>query len=459
MRVDGRRHAAHGGDTGTADTGDETGEEAGSQRGGGRRAALFLWPCLVMLTLYIAYPLAYSFGRSLFDSSGETFVGLGNYITAFTDERTLVALRNSLIWVLVAPTLVTSFGLLFAVLTERIRWATAFRLVLFMPMAISLFASGVIFRLVYDTDPELGVANAAVVTVHDMFASASQYPGARPRYEDEMVPARDGDPAGFATAEPAGPGEVVSVPMVGVRPQDAPEQARQAREPEGSPGELRGVVWLDVSGATGRDGMIDPAERGMSGLAVEAVRDGEVVATTTTADDGTFLFGDLPDGAYTIRLPGANFAEPFRGLTWLGPELVTPVIISAWVWIMTGFAMTFIAAGLSAIPREVLEAARVDGAREGQVLRKVTIPLLGPVLIVVFVTLVINVLKIFDLVYVVAPGASQAAANVLAVQMWQVSFGAGGNPGLGSALAVLLFLLVVPAMVFNIRRLRREGPS
>jgi alpha-glucoside transport system permease protein len=190
---------------------------------------------------------------------------------------------------------------------------------------------------------------------------------------------------------------------------------------------------------------------------VQAIRDGTVVASTTTGADGTFSFPDLGPGEYRVQLPGTNFAAPFRGLTWLGPGLVTPVIISCWIWIMTGFAMTFIAAGLAAIPRDALEAARVDGGTEWQVFRKVTVPLIGPVLLVVFVTLVINVLKIFELVYVIAPGASQASANVLALEMWQVSFGAGGgDQGLGSAIGVILFLLVVPAMLFNIRRFRRE---
>jgi alpha-glucoside transport system permease protein len=133
------------------------------------------------------------------------------------------------------------------------------------------------------------------------------------------------------------------------------------------------------------------------------------------------------------------------------------VIISAWIWITTGFAMTFIAAGLAAIPRDALEAARVDGATEWQVFRRVTVPLLGPVLLVVFVTLIINVLKVFELVFVIPPGSTQADANVLALQMWQVSFESGGGDlGLGSAIGVILFLLVMPAMLFNIRRFRRE---
>ena len=119
--------------------------------------------------------------------------------------------------------------------------------------------------------------------------------------------------------------------------------------------------------------------------------------------------------------------------------------------------MVVIAAGLAAIPREALEAARVDGANEWQVFRRVTVPLLAPVLLVVVVTLVINVLKIFDLVLIIPPGSVQADANVLALEMWRVSFGGGHDQGVGSALALLLFVLVVPAMAFNIRRLRAEA--
>jgi alpha-glucoside transport system permease protein len=134
---------------------------------------------------------------------------------------------------------------------------------------------------------------------------------------------------------------------------------------------------------------------------------------------------------------------------------VTPSIIVAYVWIWTGFAMVIIAAGLAAIPRDVLEAARVDGANEGQVFRRVTVPLLAPVISVVLVTLVIIVLKIFDLVLVIAPGSSQQNANVIALQMWKTAFGVR-DFGVGSALGVFLFLLVIPAMAFNIRRFRTE---
>jgi len=139
-------------------------------------------------------------------------------------------------------------------------------------------------------------------------------------------------------------------------------------------------------------------------------------------------------------------------VTWLGPSLVTPAVIGAYVWIWAGFAMILIQAGLASLPRDVLEAARVDGASEWQVLRRVTVPLVWPILGVVIVTLAINVLKIFDLLYVLPPDSAQDEANVVALEMYRVSFGGGLDYGLGSALAVLLFLLALPAMLITLRR-------
>ena len=134
-------------------------------------------------------------------------------------------------------------------------------------------------------------------------------------------------------------------------------------------------------------------------------------------------------------------------------ELVTAIAKAIYGWAPD---MVLISAGMAALPREALEAARVDGATEWQVFRRVTIPLLRPVLAVVVVTLTINVLKIFDLIYVLPPESSQDEANVVALEMYRVSFGGGLDYGLGSAIAVLLFIVVLPAMLFNIRRLRRD---
>jgi len=250
--------------------------------------------------------------------------------------------------------------------------------------------------------------------------------------------------------------EPVSMPVVGLPRERIPADAVPAAAPSAGH-ELRGVVWLDFTrGGGGAEGAIDETEVGLPGMRVEAVRDGQVVASTTTDGTGQFVFPGLTDGDYTVRLAAANFTEPFRGVTWLGPSLVTPAVICAYIWIWAGFAMVLIQAGLAGLPRDVIEAARVDGASEWQVLRRVTVPLVWPILVVVLVTLSINVLKIFDLLYVLPPDSSQDEANVVALEMYRISFGGGLDYGLGSALAVLLFLLVLPAMLFTIRRRRKE---
>lgn len=416
-------------------------------------AIVFLLPALVLLGSLVAYPILFTVGRSFFDASGTRFVGTGNYAEMFSDPATLKAIRNTAVWVLVAPTLLTGLGLVLAVLTEKIRWATAFKLVLFMPMAISFLAAGIIFRVVYEQDPERGVLNAVAVGVHGAFDETTGYPTARARDGQGLAKRPDGS---YATTRMHSPGSTVDLGLVGIPPQDLPKGTKPAPESPGAAnGELRGVVWVDFTpGGGGRPGRVDPAERGLPRVVVEAVQGDRVAGKTITAADGSYRFTGLKPGAYTVRLPAENFAEPYAGIEWLGPALVTPSIIGAYLWIWTGFSMVLIGAGLSAMPRDVLEAARMDGANEWQIFRKITVPLLAPVLGVVFVTLVINVMKVFDLVYVIAPGPVQQDANVLAMQMWLVSFGGGNNQGLGSALGVLLLLLVVPAMIFNIRRFR-----
>ncbi len=398
--------------------------------------------------------MLFSVGRSFFDASGTRFVGGDNYTEMFRDPATLKAIRNTTIWVVVAPALLTGLGLILAVLVEKVRWATAFKLLLFMPMAVSFLAAGIIFRLAYDEDPDKGVLNAAVVSVHDAFEGTSSYPTARGR-EGLLTPDRDGS---YRTT--ASPGGSVALPMVGVLPKDLPKGASPAypaATKKAAADEVRGVVYLDFTpGGGGKQGRVDPKESGLPGMKVEALRDGKTVASTTSAADGSFRFNGLHEGSYTLKLPASNFAPPYQGISWLGPTLVTPAIIGAYLWIWTGFAMVLIGAGLATLPRDALEAARMDGANEWQIFRRITVPLLAPVLTVVFVTLVINVMKVFDLVYIIAPGPVQEDATVLATQMWLVSFGGGNNQGLGSALGVLLLLLVVPAMVFNVRRFRRS---
>src|SRR5215475_866154 len=128
---------------------DSSSVRTGVARVGGWWAVVFLLPALVILGAMVVYPIVYTVRRSLYDAAGSSFVGLRNFGAMFTDPATFTAVKNNAIWVVAAPTLVCALGLIFAVLTERVRWGTAFKLLIFMPMAISFVAAGVIFRLVY----------------------------------------------------------------------------------------------------------------------------------------------------------------------------------------------------------------------------------------------------------------------------------------------------------------------
>ncbi|MER5538083.1 carbohydrate ABC transporter permease [Streptomyces mirabilis] len=415
-------------------------------------AVLFLLPTLVLLGALVVYPIGYSLIRSFLNQSGDGFAGVDNYKALFTDDGIRTALKNNVIWVVFAPTLATALGLVFAVLTERVRWGTAFKLVVFMPMAISMLAAGIIFRLVYDQDPNKGVANAVWVGVHDTFAESSAFPNAHPGRQSPLRPEK----GGFLTQQAVHAGRSVSLPLVGVAPDKMPGGAKKAVQAPSEPGKVTGTAWQDFTRGkgVGRLGQVDPGELGYPGMKIEAVKDGKVVDAAKVRDDGTFTLSDKADGA-RLRLPASNFREPYNGVDWLGPSLVTPAVIGAYVWMWAGFAMVLIAAGLAGVPRELLEAARVDGANEWQVFRRVTVPLLAPVLAVVMVTLMINVLKVFDLVFIIPPGSSQDDANVLALELYRKGF-SEDQPGIASAIAVFLLLLVIPVVWFNVRRLRRE---
>src|SRR5262249_4870667 len=150
---------------------------------------IFLAPALLVLAVLVAWPIVQTVWDSFRDANGQKYVGFHNYATMFTDPTTRHAITNNVIWVVVAPTLVTILGLVFAVLTERIRLATAFKTILFVPMAISFLSAGVTWRLVYDSSPDRGALNAVVVAIHDTFKPSSQYPGARPRDPKDRVSA------------------------------------------------------------------------------------------------------------------------------------------------------------------------------------------------------------------------------------------------------------------------------
>lgn len=275
---------------------------------------LYLLPAGVFLIVFLVYPTVTTVHLSFFNRDSTEFVGPSNYIYLFSHRDTLVALRNNLLWLTLFTAVTVTIGLLAAVLTDRVSYESLAKAIIFIPMAISFTAAAVIWRFMYQFQPE-GVAQTGLVN---------------------------------ATLVALG----------------------------GSP-----VAWL-----------FDPSVN--------------------------------------------NYA-----------------IIAAGVWIWTGFAMVILSAGLKGIPTEIIEAARIDGAGEWQIFRRIILPMLLPIILLVTVTLIINALKVFDLVYVITSG--NFGTDVLANRMYKEMF-TFGHFGRASAIAVILLLAIIPIMLANLRRFRRE---
>lgn len=279
------------------------------------RPWIWVGPALVFVAVFLVYPAIDTVRLSLFDRQGN-FVGLDNYGSVLRDLPLgpgWIAIRDNLYWLVLYTGFVLLFGLLLAVLTDRVPYETLTKSLIFMPMAISATALGVIWKFMYSYQPpgapQSGTMNAIV--------------------------------AGLFHAQP--------------------------------------ITWLQ-----------------------------------------------------DLRIN--NFA-----------------LIAAAVWGITGFSMVILSAALKGIPGELLEAARVDGAGELTIFRRVIFPLLMPTITVVGTTLVIFALKAFDVVYVMTQGNFKT--DVLANQVFFQLFNFG-NPGRAGALAVILLAAVIPVLIFNLRQMR-----
>lgn len=280
---------------------------------------LFIAPALLLVTFFLVYPSIHTtvlsfFGRP-YSARAEGFVGLQNYEHFFTDKNMLTAFRNNALWVVILTTFTVSFGLIFAVLLDRVRYEKVIKSIIFIPMAISMVGASVIWKFVY-------------------------------------------------AFRPAGAEQV---------------------------GLLNAIVTA---------------------------------------------FGGKPIG-WLIERPWINN--------------LCLILVGIWIW--TGFCMVILSAAYKSIPKELLEAARIDGATEWQVFWRVILPLLKPTVAVVTTTMVVFVLKIFDIVYVMTNG--NFSTEVVANRMYKEMF-SFFRYGRASAIAVILLLLIIPVMLFNIRRFREQ---
>jgi alpha-glucoside transport system permease protein len=286
----------------------------------------FALPAIILIALFLVYPTIRTIQLSFDTGLGFTtteYVGLKNYQELFNNDRFFYdinsfppkgAVFNTILWLVLFTVGTVGIGLVVAVLANSVRYEVLIKTIIFVPMAISFTAAGIIWRFVFSPDLNTGVLNAVL----------------------------------------------------------------------------------------------------------------------------------------------AGLISSFKPISWLGrTDIVNVAIIVAGIWIWTGFCMVIISAALKGLPTEVLEAAKVDGATSWQAFRKVTFPMLWPTIVVVATTMIINVLKAFDLVFIMTQGGPRGASRIIGFTMYWETFN-NGLPGKGSAVAVIMLIVVMPFVIFNIRRFRAE---
>ncbi len=279
------------------------------------RPWLFLAPALLLLVIYLVYPVFQTLWLSFHDKTGRQFVGIDNFAWALRDSQFQTSIFNNLMWLLVVPALCTVLGLVIAVLTDRIWWGAIAKSLIFLPMAISFVGASVIWKFVYDYrekgQEQIGLLNAVV----EFFGGSPQ-------------------------------------------------------------------VWI---------------------------------------------------------------ALPFWNNFFLMAILI---------WIQTGFATVILGAALRGVPEDTLEAALIDGAGPFKIFWRIMVPQIMSTIIVVWTTITVLVLKVFDIVLTMTNG--QWDTQVLANLMFDWMFRGGGDFGRGAAIALVIMLAVLPIMIWNIRQANAE---
>ncbi len=358
------------------------------------RPWLFLFPAMFALGLYLAYPVVETLRLSFTDrDAGGAFVGLANYQQMVGEAKFWEALRNNMLWLIVVPAASTAFGLLVAQLTDRIAWGNLAKSMIFMPMAISFVGASVIFKLIYDARPEdqeqIGILNALWL----------QFDGGVGSFL-------------FLRISPA-------------------------------------LILLAFAAIAAYVGYFLARP-----LFIQGEKSGGGVAVVLRAVVGLIA-------AYLVVLSLRNVVDIFAAdlpygepQTWLtAPFYNSFFLMVVLIWIQTGFAMVILSAALRGIPEETVEAAIIDGATPLQVFFRIKVPQIVSTIVVVWTTITLTVLKVFDIVFAMTNG--QWETQVLANYMFDKLFRAN-DWGVGSASAIVIMLLVSPILVWNVYNARKE---
>ncbi len=365
-------------------------------RAGMIRPWIFLAPAVILLSLYLAYPVLATAWLSItkqMPGNTSEFVGLANYSQMLSEAKFWESMRNNMLWLIVVPAAATAFGLLAAQLTDRIWWGNIAKSLIFMPMAISSVGAAVIWKLIYDQRDanvaQIGILNAVWMKFQGGFWSLLFL---------KIVPALM--VLGFAAFVAWGA-------WLFVRP-----FFRNAGEPMG-----RGTVPLRL--------LVGAAGLWLVWLSLSSVL-----------------------GLVSFQPP---YGQPMAWLTL--PFWNSFFLMAVLIWIQAGFAMVILSAALRGVPEETIEAAILDGANPFQIFFKIKVPQIMGTIVVVWTTVTIVVLKVFDIVLAMTNG--QWETQVLANYMFDKLFRAN-DWGVGSASAMVIMLLVTPILVWNVWNARKE---
>ncbi len=398
--------------------------------------APWLWagPTLLILAGFLVYPVIVTIYDSLLNSTLTKFVGPSNYFWAFTTQSSLIAFRNNLFWIIFGTMATVGLGLVFAVLADRVRYEPVVKAFIFMPMAISFVGAGVIWKFMYDWKPavtqQIGLLNALLLALGDLSAA------------NHTVLLWLGVLAGvvalatFFIAVIRTRAFLQSFLAIIVLP-------------------IIAVVFGWLINAFGAVLGISATDLALLVQVVQLVIGlaAVIIFALTMAPDraGKASIVTAIVSALCLGLLGLAGFQP---VTWIQDNSTNNWALAiVYIWIWTGFCLVVLSAALKGIPSEVIEAARVDGADEFQVFAQVLVPIISPTMLVVATTMVINILKVFDIVYVMTSGdyKTDVIANAMYYQALIYQ-----NFGRGATLAVILLAAVIPVMIFNIRRFRAE---
>jgi alpha-glucoside transport system permease protein len=183
----------------------------------------------------------------------------------------------------------------------------------------------------------------------------------------------------------------------------------------------------------------------------------QAISVVGAATVWKFIYAYAPAGQPQIGLQNAIVttfgADPIAWLEQRGFYLNTLLLIVMFLWLQVGFSMVLLSAAIKGVPTDTVEAARVDGANERQIFRRVVVPQIMPTVVTVYVTVLIGVMKLFDVVYTMTNGNFNT--NVLATEFYN-QLSTNFNQGYAAAIAVMLMILVIPVMVFQVRQFRLQ---